>query len=375
MSGVQHFISISGGKDSTATACLAIERMQRRPMGNLPPRFLFADTGNEHPITLEHVAYLGEALGIEIETVRADFAHMFAARRIAIARDWPHELRRKQHSKACLSKQRKDLKYAEKAALREKCDCPIKISPPVPQHLIDRAVSLMKPSGNQFLDMGMLHGRFPGSQTRFCTGELKLAPMDAVKDIVRMEGVATVEWIGERAAESKERAEKPTIELLRCSFRAPTVLYRPIHAWDVRQVFEIAKRHGLKPNPLYLMGMGRVGCMPCIMCKKGELQEIARRFPEQIERIAEWEATVGDVARHANTAVAKGEREDFISSFLPTDKVPRDKNGKIAARIDLAVEWSRTTRGGRNYDMLAVIDDILDAEQPNHCKSSYGLCE
>lgn len=37
-----HFVSISGGKDSTATACLALERAQRRPM---ELRFLFADTG------------------------------------------------------------------------------------------------------------------------------------------------------------------------------------------------------------------------------------------------------------------------------------------------------------------------------------------
>jgi len=35
--------------------------------------------------------------------------------------------------------------------------------------------------------------------------------------------------------------------------------------------------------------MGRVGCMPCINSKKEELYEIARRFPEEIERVAAGE--------------------------------------------------------------------------------------
>ncbi|MGL9687646.1 MAG: phosphoadenosine phosphosulfate reductase family protein [Candidatus Phytoplasma sp. TWB_XP] len=62
MTRPQHFVSISGGKDSTATACLAIEQAERR---GYTPRFLFADTGNEHDITIEHVAYLADALGIK----------------------------------------------------------------------------------------------------------------------------------------------------------------------------------------------------------------------------------------------------------------------------------------------------------------------
>jgi 3'-phosphoadenosine 5'-phosphosulfate sulfotransferase (PAPS reductase)/FAD synthetase len=368
----QHFVSVSGGKDSTATMCLAIERAQRRPMN---VRFLFADTGNEHELTLEHVAYLARALGVTIETVRADFSGKFAARREAMARDWPNELRRKQHTRECLAEQKRDLAYAEKASLREACDCPIKISPPVPQHLIDAAIANMNPTGNPFLDMGMLHGRFPGSQTRFCTSELKLDPMEEIKNLTRMGGTSVVEWIGTRADESAARQKMRVIERQRCSFRAPAILYRPIHHLKVKDVFAVAKRHGLKPNPLYLQGMGRVGCMPCIMCKKDELRQIARRFPEHIARIEQWEAIVGAVARHANSALGSGERDELLSSFLPTDKVPRDANGKIRASIRRAVEWSRTGRGGRNFDLMAVLGDIEVADKPNHCSSSYGLCE
>jgi 3'-phosphoadenosine 5'-phosphosulfate sulfotransferase (PAPS reductase)/FAD synthetase len=379
----KHYVSISGGKDSTAVACIALERAEKHDMDL---DYLFADTGNEHELTLEHVDYLGRALGIRIETVRADFTDRFAARREAIARDWPKPLPRTQHTKAC--KARRDaLPPASRgcrpspersAALRDwldRCDCPVKISPPIPPDLIARAVALMVPTGNPFLDMAMLHGRFPGSKSRFCTTELKMEPMERVKEVVRLAGRPIVEWIGERAEESKARAKKPIIERERYPTGADAILYRPIHALSAAQVFAIAKRHGLKPNPLYLMGMSRVGCMPCIMCQKEELREIARRFPEHIERIAQWELICGGVARHAYSALVRGERQLLVSSFLPTDKLPPDQHGLTRSTIHRAVEWSQTGRGGRNFDLLNAIDDLDAADEPDRCSSRYGLCE
>ncbi len=356
MMRAQHFVSISGGKDSTATACLALERAERRGMDI---RYLFADTGNEHEITLEHVDYLARTLGINIETVRADFAPKFAARRAAMLKDWPKELRRKQHTTACRDACT-DLAYAERALLRGDCPCPIRISPPIPDDLIAKAVALMQPSGNPFLDMAMLHGRFPGAKSRFCTDELKLQPMDMAKDLVRIgpDARPVIEWIGTRAQESAGRAAMPILERKPCLFRSTAILYRPIHHLTALEVFEIARRHGLKPNPLYLMGMSRVGCMPCIMCQKGELREIARRFPEHIQRIADWELIVGGVARHAYTAMLRGERMIQVSSFLPADKLPLDGAGHARATIRNAVEWANTGRGGRNYDLLMALDEL-----------------
>lgn len=366
-----HFVSISGGKDSTATACVAIERAQRRSMDL---RFIFADTGNEHEITLQHIDYLASALGISIETVRADFSDKFEARRQAMLADWPNERRRRRHTTECRKLANASIEQVDLIAKGE-CGCPIKISPALPQDLIDRAVALMIPTGVPFLDMAMLHGRFPGSKSRFCTDELKLIPMQEVKDRVRLAGDPICEWIGERADESDARAKKPPIEIERCVIRAPAILYRPIHSWKAPDVFAIAKRHGLKPNPLYLMGMSRVGCMPCIMCQKGELREIARRFPEHIDRLEEWERIVGGVARHAYSALVTGERTELVSSFLPADKLPPDKRGHARATIRNAVEWSRTGRGGRNYDMLIDLNEVEEDEAPSRCSSRYGLCE
>ena len=39
------------------------------------------------------------------------------------------------------------------------------------------------------------------------------------------------------------------------------------------------------------------------------------------------------------------------------------------AKIEMIVEWSRTTRGGRQLDLLAIEPASLDA-----CASAYGLC-
>lgn len=51
-----HIVSVSGGKDSTATYCRAVERGR-------PFRAVAADTGNEHPATYEAVNRLSERTG------------------------------------------------------------------------------------------------------------------------------------------------------------------------------------------------------------------------------------------------------------------------------------------------------------------------
>jgi 3'-phosphoadenosine 5'-phosphosulfate sulfotransferase (PAPS reductase)/FAD synthetase len=64
---VKNIISISGGKDSTATALLAIAM----EADNL--ELVFADTGNEHVLTYDYVDYLQQKLDLPIRKVKADF--------------------------------------------------------------------------------------------------------------------------------------------------------------------------------------------------------------------------------------------------------------------------------------------------------------
>ena len=63
---MEHVVSVSGGKDSTATYCRAIER-------GLPFRAVAADTGNEHPATYEAVNTLHiKTGGPQVEWVKAE---------------------------------------------------------------------------------------------------------------------------------------------------------------------------------------------------------------------------------------------------------------------------------------------------------------
>lgn len=113
MIAVQHFGSISGGKDSQAVLCLMVERIERKGMaafGNRAPRFLCADNGHENPITLEHIAYLSDWLrqrvGLHIEIVSANDvpgltdAAAFARKRGMLREEWSKEKRRTRHKGA-----------------------------------------------------------------------------------------------------------------------------------------------------------------------------------------------------------------------------------------------------------------------------------
>ena len=74
---MRHIISVSGGKDSTATYLLALELA----CGDFDA--VFADTGNEHPYTYEYVTRLHERTGgPKVQIVKADFSAELARKRL-----------------------------------------------------------------------------------------------------------------------------------------------------------------------------------------------------------------------------------------------------------------------------------------------------
>lgn len=378
---IHHFVSISGGKDSSAVACLALERMERKP--DFRPRFQFCDVDNENPVTVDHVGYMEQTLGITIERLSAyDVpglidAQAFERKRASIAENWPKELRRKRHTTECAERRDNLPKLApgcrhspeRKAALAAwaaQCEeeCPIIVSPPVPDHRIAAAIAALQPTGNAFLDMCLIHGRFPSKKAKFCTEELKLMPLMLRKRPIWDAGGVTLDWVGERAEESRDRAKKPMIQRERVG-AGTKIITRPIHKWTVDQVFAIAKRHGLRPNPLYLMGASRVGCWPCINCRKKEIALVARLTPEKIDWLREAERLVSAVSRR------DAGLDQTFSTFFAMDKTPGDDDDWGRSNIDAVVEWSATGRGGKQYDLL----NAIDAASPLSCDSEYGLCE
>lgn len=326
----QHIVNVSGGKDSAACYLLAVERGR-------PFRAVMADTGNENEATTEWVARLHERTGgPAVEVFRADFAPQIARKRVFVETKW-----------------------------REKG---------VPEETIQRALAVLHPTGNPFLDLCVWKGRFPSRKAQFCTEFLKRDVMDrqVVEPAIAMHG-RVVQWIGVRRDESLNRANTPMFRRY-TAFGGRVLNYSPLIYWKAEDCFAIAKRHGLPPNPLYQQGMGRVGCFPCINASKAELAQIGRRYPEAVERLMEWEAVVADASK-------RGAATFFASDVTPDGAAlgaMLKAKGGASAEESAALpwpdarqvfDWAKTTRGGKQYDLLGLADDGLS------CSSQYGLCE
>lgn len=318
--GQQHnIVSVSGGKDSTATLLLAMAK------GAPNLRAVFADTGNEHELTLEYVSYLEQATGVLIERRQADFTQQIAGKRRYIETKWREQ--------------------------------------GVAESIIEAALAVLQPTGIPFLDLCLWKGRFPSRNAQFCTEELKRNVIVEQVLIPLLDGQNMVlSWQGVRHAESEARRYLPECD----EVGGGLFNYRPILRWPVEAVFEAHRLAGVKPNPLYKMDFGRVGCFPCINCRKDELRHAARRYPQHIDRIETWERLVAQVSkRQAATffAASKVKLPGVDTSSLQPAEVMQ------AANIRRAVEWSLTTRGGNQYDLMA------EATDTSACSSAYGLCE
>ncbi len=314
-----HCISVSGGKDSAATAIVALETQPRESL-----RFVFSDTGNEHESTYDYIGYMGRHLGIQIDTIRANFDADMERKRRYIMEKWPGK--------------------------------------GVPLEACERAAAAMVPTGNPYLDLCMMKGRFPATKSAFCTQELKTLPLMEYQMgfIERGECEAVWSWQGVRIDESQSRRRRLSCPAHPSFHKTFEVMgggmftYRPILRWNAADAFEAASLYGLEPNPLYRMGMTRVGCMPCINAGKDEILEISKRFPEHIARIEEWERLVAMTSKRME------------ASFFPDPTRDAHLNKRGIRKV---VEWSKTQRGG------VLMDFIRINEEPKSCESAYGLCE
>jgi 3'-phosphoadenosine 5'-phosphosulfate sulfotransferase (PAPS reductase)/FAD synthetase len=224
----------------------------------------------------------------------------------------------------------------------------------IPDEIVQEAAALHEPTGNPYLDLCISKGRFPSRMAQFCTGELKEIPITTQVVGPMLKAGPVLQWLGIRADESRNRARQPRFN----RHESGSTVWRPIFRWTVDDVWAQHRKHGIRPNPLYALGMGRVGCMPCINCRKSELRNIADLFPEHIERIRRWEGVV--------SAANKRRSATFFAAV--TDPTDAGRPGAYA-RIDAIVEWSRTARGGRQFDLF------FQAQAGGGCTSDLALCE
>lgn len=271
---------------------------------------VFADTGHEHPLTYEYLDYLERSVG-PIRRVKADFTQQIAHKREVVQTKWREE--------------------------------------GIDEERIQRALAVLQPTGNPYLDLCLWKGRFPSAKARFCTAELKILPIEQqVFAPVLDAGEDVVSWQAVRREESRARAQLDEREEV-YEYGYAYQVYRPLLDWTVSEVFAMHAKHGVKPNPLYNQGMGRVGCMPCIMSRKEELYQIAARYPQEVARVAQWERLVSQASKRG------------ASTFFAT----ADGHG---SGIEAVADWAKTGTGGQQFDLFRQGDVPV-------CSSIYGLCE
>ena len=343
MSNIANVVLISGGKDSQATALSAIKSGAENLF------FVFADTGNEEESTYSFIEYLSVELkkltGKGIDTVKADFSEKINKKREALITH--------------LTEMESGTEFSNKR-LKE-------FTP----EILRRMIETLKPTGNPFLDLCIWKGRFPGTKSRFCSQELKHAPTNKYQADLLNSFDAVISWQGVRRDESKERAGLPEKEIEFGSWEPEPegmLIYRPILDWSAADCFNIIREFGMKWNPLYEQGMGRVGCMPCIHARKAEIVEIQKRFPLEIDRIAEWERAVSRAAKQGvSTFMDARITAKYLGTGITTDEIKTETHG-----IKTYSEYAATSRGGRQFDLITMLD--ISEESPQ-CSSVYGLCE
>lgn len=359
---IKHVVSVSGGKDSAATLAIAINRVGKENL-----KAISCDTGNEHQAVYDYLDYLERFFDITIYRLKADFSEHIARKRVFIARD--QRTRREYDTvpmfeadgKTPVPKRNGCGQIITKQVKRDgmMVDEPVQKTRKVgggkkirwSNKSKRRGLSVLRPTGNPFLDLCLWKGRFPSRKAQFCTQELKTAMAVSYQIDLMDQGYLVVSWQGVRRDESLNRRNAKKIE--RIGNRLWT--FRPIVDWTAHDVFSYCESQGLQANPLYKQGMGRVGCMPCINVNKDELKNIAARFPAHIVRISAWEHLVAQASK----------RE--ASTFIPAPGITPDQakdNG-----IYSVIEWARTTRGGRQFSLLESLEDNTA------CSSAYGLCE
>ena len=233
-------------------------------------------------------------------------------------------------------------------------------------------VTLRSKKYSGMIDLAEKKMRFPSSQRRFCTSELKSIPMiDYLLDEVNDDFIVVQ---GIRGAESASRAAmnaqcnyfkyyinpyktdkncKPKYHTYRrkdvlkfCEKHATDVI-RPVFEWSAQDVIDYILKNGLEPNPLYRMGMKRVGCFPCVMSGLSEIHQLACRFPERITEIAEHERRIE-------------------SSFFGPDKIQSKYYKGAYPLIEDVVKYANMKHDAGN---------LFEDNEATTCMSYYGLCE
>lgn len=354
---MKYIVTFSGGKDSLDTIIWCLNNLN-----NDQWEVVFCDTDWEDEITYQHIDYIENKIGKKIIKLK--------------------------HGPFNISEQKREL-------IRE-----------------------IFGSDNIFAEMVLYKSRFPSTKARFCTEELKTKPMiDYVlslkEDITVIQGVRSDESLSRSMLKEKDeyfkfyfepyKINKKGVNLFH-SYRKQDVLewadkytcdvFRPILDKTAMDVFSSIYSNGFKPNELYKLGMSRVGCFPCVMCKTGEIKQISIIRNIRVNQIKKLEELSGstffppgyipikyctkkvDVQLFVEDLINtthKFYNPELYRSIMESDKIEKllDEEGDVYVIKKMKVPSIQdvVTYVADNPDQTRLFEPI------NECISVYNICE
>ena len=163
-------------------------------------------------------------------------------------------------------------------------------------------------------------GKFPqvsaNLAVRWCSAYLKIDVFAAmIRNSPRFTGKRTLVITGERAQESKARANYATLEPHRTDLRSSRGArwrhldhWRPIHGWAESEVWAIIQRHGVVPHPAYQLGWGRLSCRSCIFGSPNQWATLDHLYPDAFSRIETLERGTGQTIHRTRSVTAQAAR-------------------------------------------------------------------
>lgn len=137
---------------------------------------------------------------------------------------------------------------------------------------------------------------FPSAKARYCTSDLKKAP---ISRFIRQHfpGGTVICAMGLRAQESATRAKRATFAL-RTDSSAPTkgrLVYDwlPLHDWAESAVWQTIQAHGGNHHEAYTHGNKRLSCALCVLASENDLLNGARHNPTTYRELCRIEAVTG----------------------------------------------------------------------------------
>ena len=232
-----------------------------------------------------------------------------------------------------------------------------------------------------FVELAEKKKRFPSLKARFCSEVLKVKPMiDYIIEQLKVENYLLVIQ-GIRNDESKARStaeehcqyfkyyftpygydkdNKPKMfsyrkkEITELDGLEKVDVERPVIKNTAQEVIGIILDAGHKPNPLYYLGLSRVGCFPCIMSTHYEIWIMISKEPEYAQRLIDAEHKTG-------------------KSFFPPSYIPKryhdmkDLNGKTYSSAKRVFEYIKQ----KNSQQLLHQDENSERS----CMTAFNICE